>query len=140
MRGGDGPRVTPQQMEVLRSLHPSEPVMVGELADHLGVTPSTVSLMLKRMEERGLVARRRDPADRRAMNVYLTPEGEALAEAWSDLDPELLDRVLLALDPVRRTQVLRGLNILAEAADRFVRAGGAHVAALTGGEAERLTP
>jgi DNA-binding MarR family transcriptional regulator len=34
--------------------------------------------MLKRIEKKGLVARRRDPADERRVLVSLTPKGQAL--------------------------------------------------------------
>jgi len=38
----------------------------------------TLSPMLKRIEKKGLVARRRDPAARAAVVVSLTPKGQAL--------------------------------------------------------------
>ena len=80
-------RVTGHQLRLLRQLDDTDPVMVGELADYLGVTPSTMSLNLKRLEAGGLVTRSRDPADRRVMNVLLTEEGRAIRDAAPPLDP-----------------------------------------------------
>jgi DNA-binding MarR family transcriptional regulator len=55
---------------------------LGELAARRGVCQSVVSRQVGELEARGLVVRRRDPADRRAGLVALTPAGrKLLAEA-----------------------------------------------------------
>ncbi len=105
--------------------------MVGELAGHLGVTASTMSLNLGRLEEAGYVTRKRDPEDRRVMNVCLTEAGERVRLEYSTLDPDRVGRMIDGLDPVRRRTALNGLNYLADAADGLVRRGQEHVSALT---------
>ncbi len=97
--------------------------MVGELAEHLGVTASTMSLTLKRMAEGGFIRRDRDPADRRVMNVRLTEQGRRVRESRSMLDPERVDQMLRMLDPSDRHLVLRGVLLLGDAADALVRRG-----------------
>jgi DNA-binding MarR family transcriptional regulator len=52
---------------------------VNELARLTGVEISTLSRLLGRMEEMGLLTRRRDEADARSVVVSLTPEGRHLA-------------------------------------------------------------
>src|SRR5437870_8458970 len=47
----------------------------SEIADQLAVQGATVTNMLQRMEEAGLVTRRRDPEDNRLVRVYLTEKG-----------------------------------------------------------------
>lgn len=47
----------------------------SEIADQLSVQGATVTNMLQRMEESGLVIRRRDEADNRLVRVYVTEEG-----------------------------------------------------------------
>jgi DNA-binding MarR family transcriptional regulator len=55
---------------------------LGELAARRGVCQSVISRQVGELEARGLVVRRRDPADRRAGLIALTPAGrELLAEA-----------------------------------------------------------
>ena len=49
-----------------------------ELARSLGIEGPTLTRHLDSLERAGLVERRRDPADRRAVQVELTPAGEAL--------------------------------------------------------------
>jgi MarR family transcriptional regulator for hemolysin len=49
-----------------------------DLARAVGIEGPTLTRHLDGLEEAGLVARRRDPADRRAVQVELTPAGEEL--------------------------------------------------------------
>ena len=72
----DGKVLSFHQATILSHLDLVDPTMVGELAGHLGVTASTMSLNLSRLEEGGYVTRQRDPEDRRVMNVCLTEAGE----------------------------------------------------------------
>lgn len=48
-----------------------------EIANQLGVQGATVTNMLQRMEEAGLVTRQRDHDDNRLVRVYLTADGRA---------------------------------------------------------------
>lgn len=65
------------------------------LALRLGVEPPTVTRMVQRLERSGLVERRRDPHDGRALHLYPTPRSRLLEgtvrRAWSDLDAVLLE-------------------------------------------------
>jgi len=90
--------------------------MVTELAEHMGVTPSTMSLNLKRLREAGFVSSERDPDDRRVMNVRLTESGVRAKVAPATLDPTRVNALLRRLDPERRRTALTGLRLLAEAA------------------------
>jgi DNA-binding MarR family transcriptional regulator len=105
---------------VLSHLDERDPTMVGELAEHLGVTISTMSLTLKRLEAAGYVLKEREESDRRVMNVRLTEAGVRVRDAQTLLDPERVHRVLAELDPRQRKSALEGLVLLAEAADRMV--------------------
>jgi DNA-binding MarR family transcriptional regulator len=56
------------------------PRRITELADLEGHAQPTMTLLVKRLEERGWVARRRDPADGRVVLVSLTDAGTAALE------------------------------------------------------------
>ena len=130
----DGKVLSAHQMSILSPLDSRDPTMVGELADHLGVTASTMSLNLTRLEKAGYVSRERDPADRRVMNVRLTESGERMRSAQTMLDPERVDRMLLEMSPAVRREAMRGLVLLSEAAESLVRTRRADVeAAVQGG-------
>ncbi len=132
---GEG-ALSAHQARILSHLDEVDPTMVGELADHLGVTASTMSLHLKRLDEAGYVRRDPDPADRRVTNVRLTEAGVAVRDAQEVLDAERVHALLTLLDPEERREALRGLSLLAGAADALVRRGRASLAhALDGVEA-----
>jgi DNA-binding MarR family transcriptional regulator len=131
-----GARLSSHQANLLGHLDAVDPSMVSELAEHVGVTLSTMSLTLKRLEAAGLVRRDRDPVDRRVTNVRLTETGVRLRDARSILDRHRVDRMLRMLDPERRREALRGLAVLADAADSLLALGSVYVEALAVGEEE----
>lgn len=136
VRDPAGPGVlSAHQASVLSHLDPRDPTMVTELAEHMGVTPSTMSLTLKRLERGGFVSRDRDPADRRVTNVRLTEAGERVRDAQSVLEPVLVERMLQELEPSQRERALAGLSMLAEAADALSSRGRQYLDAITGEDA-----
>lgn len=62
----------------LRLLWEQDGVTQGELTAKLGLTAPTTVSAIDNLERRGLVVRRRNEADRRKTNVYLTKSGRAL--------------------------------------------------------------
>ena len=65
---------------VMLALWEREPASVGALCACLHLDVGTLSPLLKRMEQAGLVARARDPDDDRKVMVALTPHGRALRQ------------------------------------------------------------
>jgi DNA-binding MarR family transcriptional regulator len=110
-------KVSKHQVRILGFLDDIDPTMVTELAEHMGVTASTMSLNLKRLREMGLVTSQRDPSDRRVMNVRLTQEGVQVRNELSALDPARVDAMLRSLGPEGRARAVLGLRLLAEAAE-----------------------
>lgn len=80
----------------------------ANLADALGVEPPTVTKMLQRMENAGLVDRRPDANDRRAIRVHLTAKGRRLKNKVDKLWVELEDRTIEGLSD-RQQSSLRTL-------------------------------
>lgn len=120
----DGVSVSDHQARLLGLLDAQDPAMVTELAEAMGVTASTMSLNLTRLEAAGLITRERDPADRRVMNVRLSPTGAEVRERVQELDVGRVDVLLRGLGREERRAALLGLLTLAEAADAMVSAGG----------------
>jgi DNA-binding MarR family transcriptional regulator len=65
--------VTRAQWRTLTTLSRHEGINQGGMADLLEVEPITLCRMIDRLEEANLVERRRDPGDRRAWLIFLTP-------------------------------------------------------------------
>jgi len=112
-----GISLTENQGRTLAQLDAHDPVMVTELADFLGVTASTMSLNLKRLEAIGLIQRSRDPADRRVMNVLLTEQGARMRSQLSPVDPARVAAVLDRLRPEERARIVEAFARFADAAD-----------------------
>jgi DNA-binding MarR family transcriptional regulator len=104
------------QASVLDHLDEQDAVTLNGLARHMGVTPATMSLTIDRLERKGYVARLRDTADRRRVNVRLTAAGVRVREASSVLDPALVDSLMERLGASDRDAAIRGLTLLADAA------------------------
>ena len=67
------------QLRVLAILRDRR-IKMSELADHLGLDKSTISSLVDRAEKRGLLRRAPNPLDGRGVDVFLSPDGVALAE------------------------------------------------------------
>jgi len=70
--------VTAQQRLFIRCLGKYPGMTAGQLATVLHLDPGTVSAALRRLEQKGLVSKRRDPRDHRRVALGLTPKGRAL--------------------------------------------------------------
>jgi DNA-binding MarR family transcriptional regulator len=71
---------------------------VGDLAAALDMDFGTLSPMLKRLERKGLVARRRHPSDERRVVVSLTPKGKSLRKRTQQMLGEFYCFLNLPLD------------------------------------------
>ena len=86
--------LTPGHMKALLMLEPGEPRPMGSLAQQFACDASTITWLVDRLEERGLVERGTVPTDRRVKTVVLTPLGAktraAVLERLHEPPPELL--------------------------------------------------
>ena len=89
--------VTRAQWRALTALSRHEGINQGGLADLLEVEPITLCRMVDRLEEAGHVERRRDPADRRAWNIYLTEKSRPLLDQLRAIADELVASALAGL-------------------------------------------
>lgn len=102
------------QLLVMELLRGTGSMMVGAIARDVGLTQGTVTTLLDRLEERGLVDRHRNPADRRQVRVTLTDAGVALlATAPTPLQTRFLEN-FAPLRDWERTSILASLQRLAE--------------------------
>lgn len=76
----DGVMSQPGAHLVLSVLAVYDGIQQCELVEHTHLRPPSVSVILKKMEEEGIVERRSDDEDRRAVRVYLTAKGKHLDE------------------------------------------------------------
>jgi DNA-binding MarR family transcriptional regulator len=92
----------PRHLIALKLLSEQGPSSQQGLADALSLDPSNVVGLLNELEERGLITRRRDPADRRRHIVELSTKGESeLRLAYAQFDC-IEDDLFSALSPGER--------------------------------------
>jgi MarR family transcriptional regulator, lower aerobic nicotinate degradation pathway regulator len=87
----------PRHMIAVKVLGDRGPMTQHALGEALSLDPSNVVGLLNELEERGLIARRRDPADRRRHIVSLSPAGEGELAASHDVFRGIEDDLLKAL-------------------------------------------
>jgi len=115
--------MTPEQYWLLRLLRRRGALSIGELADALGITGSSVTTACKRLERTGLVTRERQADDERMVRVMLTTQGIERVEAWQRQRRELLTHLLAPLEQDEQDALQRLLERVLEAADVPQQAG-----------------
>lgn len=106
----------PQYITMLVLWEADSSVSVGELGARLDLDSGTLTPLLKRLEQLGLVDRRRDPADERRVLVTLTERGAATRAAAAGIPARLLDR--LDVDAGAARELRDQLHALTAAIDR----------------------
>lgn len=100
------------QWVVLVRLDRSEGLKQSELADILDLQPISLTRLLDRLAENGLIERRPDPNDRRANRLYLMPAARPLLAKLAELGQDLMEIVLEGLEPDARERLLTDLGTM----------------------------
>jgi DNA-binding MarR family transcriptional regulator len=91
---------------LIEVLSEEEGLTVGEIAERLGVEVPTVVRTAQRMEASGLVAKERDPRDRRRSRIVLTERGRAVEPAVRAVLRDLERAAVRGLSATERAQLL----------------------------------
>lgn len=91
--------VSPSMLSVLVSVDASKSLTLGELAEIERVQPPTISRVIARLEDRGLVSREADSGDRRVARVRLTSTGARFVARSRMRKNAYLARRVRSLDP-----------------------------------------
>lgn len=104
--------LTVAQAATLEALADRDDIRLSELGERLGITQSTLSRNIVRLEERKLVVRHADAADRRATVVGLTAAGRAAAAEVQGQEQEFARQILEQLPAGRAAEVLTAVELL----------------------------
>jgi MarR family transcriptional regulator for hemolysin len=91
--------VTRAQWKVLFRLERQPGLRQIELADKLDIEPITLSRIVDRLEEGGLVERVADPADRRAWRLHVTAKAQPLIEKLRSVADGMIAEAFAGIDP-----------------------------------------
>jgi DNA-binding MarR family transcriptional regulator len=105
--------VTAPQRLVIRIVGRFPGISAGEVSEILHLHPSTLTGVLKRLEQRGLVARRADPGDARRALLDLTAQGRDVDELRSGTVESAVRRALRRMPPAAVRTVREATEILA---------------------------
>jgi DNA-binding MarR family transcriptional regulator len=105
-----------KQVSMLAALRHQGALPQTELCGAMKTTQNTMVVWLNELEERGYVARVRDPDDRRKHNVAITDAGIVALDRADDQLRKLEDEALAGLSGDERAQLRR---LLAKALDAF---------------------
>jgi DNA-binding MarR family transcriptional regulator len=89
----DGWGVSPSESHLLSYLKSYAPCPIAEILRVFGYKPSTMTSMLERLADDGLIERDIDPDDRRSILVSLTGKGQRLATRINEAVKDLEDRI-----------------------------------------------
>ncbi|WP_327287944.1 MarR family winged helix-turn-helix transcriptional regulator [Streptomyces sp. NBC_01198] len=92
----------PSDIGILRLIALESGLSQRALADHLGVGPSRVVVLIDELESRGLVARVRSTRDRRNHELQLTDAGDAVMRRMREIGSAHEDEIVDVLTPEER--------------------------------------
>ena len=104
--------ITPSQARALTVLMRHSPRRLSDLAEHLHIAPRSATEVVDDLQERGLVERHPDPADRRATLVALTDTGTAAGQAIAAARQAEAEGFFAALSEADRADLSRILRKL----------------------------
>jgi DNA-binding MarR family transcriptional regulator len=104
------PAVSASEARALIELLAARGIAQGQFAELLGLEKSTVSRLAAGLERKGWIRRGRDDGNHRYVRLYLTPQGQLVADrmwrAWQSRQA----RILAALSPEERVGLAVGLR------------------------------
>ena len=109
--------VSSAQLNCLLALYENGPLPPSQIAKHILVKSSTVTGVVDRLEQKGLVTRVRNSPDRRIVTIELTENGKKLTE---NAPPPIQQRVidgLKKLTPHETEQIVHSLQRLTDLLD-----------------------
>ena len=110
------------QWVVLVRIDRTEGLKQSELAELLDLQPISLTRLLDRLADNGLIERRADPNDRRANRLYLKPAAKPLLGRLSEIGADMMETVLEGLDAKSVDRMLKELVMLKDNLRRAISA------------------
>jgi DNA-binding MarR family transcriptional regulator len=119
MRHWPGGRLSLVHLNVLILLDADGAMPMRALAEAMDVSQASATGIVDRMEQRGLVERRRDDEDRRVVQVGITDEGRSLVTGMAERRRDHMAHILAELTNDELAGLLAGTRAMRRAKDRF---------------------
>ncbi|MBU2703509.1 DNA-binding MarR family transcriptional regulator [Sporomusaceae bacterium BoRhaA] len=102
----EGQKLHSGQIRLLSLISQNDGASQKDLAEEMDVRPSSMTEMLLRMEQTGLITRKQDENDQRVMRIFLTETGKKAAVQSSVTTHDLTTTMFNCLLPEEQTQML----------------------------------
>lgn len=106
-------KLTGPQALILKEISSSNTITAGELANRVSLSQATITDIIKRIEQRGLVVRSRDNKDRRRVLISLTEQGKEILNSAPPLLQEKFTQRFEKLADWEQTLLLSSLQRIA---------------------------
>jgi DNA-binding MarR family transcriptional regulator len=116
-----GALVTAHQASVLDHLDIRKPMTLSNLAEHMGIGRSAMSIEVNQLVRRGYVQRSAVRGDGRKVGLTLTDAGNRVKRQNTVLDPELVRAMFASMPESELTSALEGIERLAKYAAMLTR-------------------
>ena len=120
--------ITRAQWVVLVRLDRFEGLKQAELAEMLDLQPITLTRLLDKLCDSGLIERRPDPDDRRVKRLFLTSAARPLLEQLASLGEDTMASALEGVTPEDVERMVSQLEIVRENLRRLIHSRNAHTA------------
>ncbi len=107
------------QLELVKLVRRSPGVSVAQAAAELGLAANTVSTLVRRLSDDGMLVRTVDPADRRVARLKLPEELARRVGAYRDRRMVALGAAIATLEPDEQATVAAATALLARVADEL---------------------
>jgi len=104
----DDAQISPSHLALLEYVAISPGCGIQEIASGLQLATPTVSISVRQLEKNGLITRQPNPEDGRAVQIFLTPEGECVYRRAHAFHRRKFEKILSGLPPDDR-ETLVGL-------------------------------
>jgi DNA-binding MarR family transcriptional regulator len=111
--------LTDAELELLRLVNDRPDLRVQDAASLLGVAANTVSTLVGRLAAAGLLERRVDDDDARAVRLAVTASARRRFAAWRDRRQALMARAIASLDAEDRRAIHAATPALARLLERL---------------------
>lgn len=115
----NGDPLPPARSELLRLVARRPGIGVAEAAAELRLAPNSVSTMVSKLAEDGLLSRGRVETDLRSVRLTVTDTGAARIEQWQDIRTDLAGRALDRLAPAERRALMTAIPALTRLAEQM---------------------
>ncbi len=120
--------ITRAQWAVLVRLDRCEGLKQSELAEMLDLQPITLTRLLDKLDDSGLIERRADPSDRRAKRLFLMPAARPLLDRLAALGEDMMAGAMDGIEPADIDWMIMKLSTVKDNLRRLIAQRSAAVA------------